>query len=220
MAGRRARKGPSGITRFSSYIISLLLAAASVVVGVLYVYKIVPFSFAEANLSITLSLFFPSIVFSYLLYRKRSLPEIIGQIGLSRKGLTFRNLAMGVSMFLAILVLGIVFDLFSQATGIPLPTNVALVLSGMPLYFLIFASLIAPFNEEILFRGFLVNRIGILFSALIFAFLHSGYASISELVAALIFGLLAGFVFRKTKSLYPCILAHILVNVLAVIAIS
>ncbi|MDE1810862.1 MAG: CPBP family intramembrane metalloprotease [Candidatus Micrarchaeota archaeon] len=220
MAARRARRAPSGITRFASYIISLLLVAASLAICVLYIYKIVPFSFAEANLSITLSLFFPSIVFSYLLYRKKSLPEIIGQIGLSRKGFTFRNLAIGVSMFLAILVMGLAFGLFSQATGIPLPTNVALVLSGMPIYFLIFASLVAPFNEEILFRGFLVNRIGILLSALVFAFLHSGYASVSELVAALVFGLLAGYVFKRTNSIYPCILAHILVNVMAVIAIS
>ena len=220
MASRRAR-GPSTRLRYSSYLISLILVAISAAIVVLYSYGGVSQQFAEANLSITTSLFFPSIVFSYLLYRKRTPGQITGELGLSVKSLTVRNLAIGVLIFLSILALAVAFGLVSQETGIQLPTNVGTLLSGMPLYFLVFASIVAPFNEEILFRGFLVGRIGVILSALLFAAPHYvGYSSVSEFAAALVFGLIAGLVFKRTKSLYPSILAHVLINVLAVISLS
>jgi len=220
VASRRAR-GPSTRLRYSSYLISLILVAVSAAIIVLYSSGNVTQQFAEANLSITTSLFFPSIVLSYLLYRKKTIGQIIGELGLSRNGLTIRNLAIGVLIFLTILALAVVFGLVSKETGIQLPTNVDMLLSGMPLYFLVFASIVAPFNEEILFRGFLVGRIGVILSALVFAAPHYvGYSSVSEFAAALVFGLIAGVVFKRTRSLYPSILAHVLINVLAVVSIS
>ena len=114
------------------------------------------------------------------------------------------------------LVVELGISLFSKFTNIPLPTNVMKLLGGMPIYFYIFSFLIAPVNEEILFRGFFVSRIGIIPSAILFALLHFSYASISEFVAALIFGLLAGYVFKKTKSLYTSITAHVLLNFLTI----
>ncbi|MGC8730310.1 MAG: CPBP family intramembrane glutamic endopeptidase [Candidatus Micrarchaeia archaeon] len=90
----------------------------------------------------------------------------------------------------------------------------------MPVYFLIFSFIIAPFTEEILFRGFLVPRLGIILSAIIFAVPHFiSYLSISEFVAAFLFGLAAGYAYKKTGSLYVSILAHMLVNFLAILSI-
>ena len=218
MAAKRA-KGPARSLRFASYIISFLLAASSLAILILYSYGALSLNFAQANLSIATSLFFPSIVFSYLLYKKKNTGQIVGELGLSLKGLTVRNLAIGVAIFLAILALGVVFGVVSSVTGIQFPTNVDVLLAGMPVYFLAFASLVAPINEEILFRGFLVGRIGIILSSLVFAILHLSYSSISEFVAALLFGLIAAIVFKRTKSLYPCILAHVLINVLAIISL-
>ena len=39
-----------------------------------------------------------------------------------------------------------------------------------------------------------------------------------DVIAAVIFGLLAGYIFKKTNSLYPSIIAHALVNTLTIIA--
>ena len=39
-----------------------------------------------------------------------------------------------------------------------------------------------------------------------------------EIIAGFIFAILAGEVFRRTRSLYPSIVGHILVNALAVLA--
>ena len=114
-------------------------------------------------------------------------------------------------------------------------TGMAMVLGGEPFYFLMFAVFLSPINEEIFFRGFLIPRLatlfgeflprwssvalGIFFSALIFAVLHAGYMSISEFAAAFVFGIAAGYVFMRYKSLYATILAHFAVNLLAVLAL-
>jgi membrane protease YdiL (CAAX protease family) len=173
---------------------------------------------SAANNTIYLSLLFPSIVFSYLFFKRKDLSSIINELGLSKKALTARNILIGILLFFAIILLSIAMGLFSQITSIPLPTNVTELLGGMPLYLLIFSFLIAPIDEEILFRGFLVPRIGIIASALLFALLHFSYSSISEVVAAIVFGLLAGYVFKRTKSLYASITGHMLVNMLTIIA--
>ena len=167
-----------------------------------------------ANSTMALSLFFPLMVFSYLLAKGNRLKPIIKSLGLSRDKITLHNIGLGVVVFLAILALEFGIGVFEQATHINLPTNVNIVFSGMPLYLYLFTFLVAPFNEEMLFRGFLVPRIGIIGSSLMFAILHFGYGSISELIAAFIFGLIAGYAFKKTRSLYVSILGHALVNLL------
>lgn len=173
----------------------------------------------EAFSSSMISLFFPFIVFSYLLSRGKSLKMILAELGLTRDKLTAKNLLYGILLFFAIIVLGAVLALFSSLTSIQLPTNVQSVLAGTPLWFLIFTFLIAPINEEIFFRGFLVPRLGIVLSGIIFAVLHLSYWSVSEFAAALFFGLLAGYVFKKRRSLYATILAHALVNFLTIISL-
>ena len=193
----------------------------------------------EAWSSITLSLFFAFASFSYLLWKGKTLKSIIEEFGLSRSGLTLKMLLMGIVLFFAIVLLQIILTVFQTVTGIQLPTNVSVLLAGTPLYFLIFTFLIAPINEEIFFRGFLINRaknffkgsgkanskdrwalwFGIIVSAIIFGALHIDYLSVSEFVAAFVFGILAGYVFTKTKSLYPSIIAHIVVNFLTIISL-
>lgn len=169
-----------------------------------------------ANSTIALSLFFPLIVFSYLLAKGNRLKPIIRSLGLSRDKITLHNIGLGIVVFMAILALEFGMSIFEQVTHVSLPTNVNIVFSGMPLYLYLFTFIVAPFDEETLFRGFLVPRIGIIGSSLIFAILHFGYGSISELIAAFIFGLIAGYAFKKTRSLYVSILGHALVNFLTI----
>ena len=192
-----------------------------IVFGALYAAGLMGLTAAEGGSSIALSLFFPLIAFSYLLWRGRTLRQIIASIGLSRSALTARNIGIGFALFAAILVVELALSAFSIATGISLPTNTAQVFAGMPVYFLAFAMLVAPLDEEVLFRGFLVPRIGIVLSALLFALLHLlSYLSISEFIAAFAFGLLAGYAFRRTGSLYPSIAAHMLINIVGVLALA
>lgn len=193
-----------------------MLILLSMLFTSLYFSGSISLSDVEADTTMTLSLFFPSIVFAYMLARGWSLKGMVRNLGLSRSALTGYNLWIGVVIFLAILLLSFIIAGISAVTNIPLPSNVNQIFGGLPIYFLIFSFLIAPIDEEILFRGFLVPRIGVLPAAILFSVLHLSYVSISELVAAFVFGIIAGYIFKRRRSLYSTILAHALVNVLAV----
>ena len=90
------------------------------------------------------------------------------------------------------------------------------------MWFLIFAAVIEPINEEIFFRGFLSTRIGIMPSAIIFGLAHYSYNSTFgvEVIAAFAFGIISAYVYKRTGSVYPGIIAHILINSLAVLSMG
>jgi membrane protease YdiL (CAAX protease family) len=168
-----------------------------------------------------LSLSFPASVIIYLRFIDKSEKGIAERLGLGAKSFSALNLLIGVLIFLVIFVLELVVGGISYATGVQINTNVVSVFAGAPLWFYIFSCLIAPINEEVLFRGLAVPRLGIVVSAVIFGLLHSSYDSTFgvEVMAAAIFGIVAGYAFRKTDSLYPSIVAHILVNTLTLLSI-
>ncbi len=167
--------------------------------------------------TILLSFMFPTTVFTWLSLKGKSSMQIAAELGLSRDKFTKRALFAGIKLFFAILILEIALTVVTAFTGVQLPTNVETLLDGMPTWFLLFGIFISPLNEEIFFRGFMVPRIGVIPSALIFAAFHVGYNSIAEFAGAVIFGLLAGYVFKKTGSLYATTLGHLLINMLTIV---
>ncbi|MCL5679838.1 MAG: CPBP family intramembrane metalloprotease [Candidatus Marsarchaeota archaeon] len=209
-----------GWIRYTFYLLFLASIVSIFFAPYLYTMGIISLNTANADSSIGLSLFFPLVVFSYLMAKGKNLKQIIVDLGLSRSAMNWRALGYGIIVFLAIVLLEFGIGAFETVTHIPLPTNVKALLGGLPAYFFAFAVIVAPIDEEILFRGFLVPRIGIILSALIFGILHFlSYASVSEFIAAFVFGLIAGYVFKRTKSLYATIIPHVLVNVLGILAL-
>ncbi len=166
------------------------------------------------------SLSFPISVVAYLAaYKRMPWKKIVSGLGYGRKGL-LRNMGIGLLIFFAIFVLELIVSVASSLTGIQVNTNVGNVFAGAPVWFYIFIAVISPVNEETLFRGFMVPRIGILPSALLFGIAHYSYMSTFgiEVISAFVFAVIAGYVFKKTKSIYPGIVAHTLVNILGVVA--
>ena len=197
----------------------------------------------ELVLTALFSLFLSFIVLSYMFIKGNTWKEIIDSLGLSKSKLSLRMLSYGVMIFAVIFLLEVVLTLVAQVSGIQISTNTQLVLGGAPIWFLLFVVFITPINEEIFFRGFLIKGIahviavitgtrqnfdsnnaaawsGIVISAMLFGLSHASYDSTFgvDMLAAGIFAILAGYVFRRTKSLYPSMLAHMLVNLLALIA--
>jgi membrane protease YdiL (CAAX protease family) len=215
---------PSRYAKRSSYAITILLLLLIVLFSVLYSKSYIDMPTLVATSSIAFSLFLTSIVFSWMLSRGSTPGQIISCLGLGKDRLSAKMLGIGILLFIAVIILGLVISAVSTATNVPLPTNVQDVLAGAPLYFLIFTAIIAPINEEIFFRGFLVTKLGKMFGmasgivlgALIFAVFHLSYLSVSEFAAALFFGLVAGYAFVRTKSLYPSIVGHMLVNIVTI----
>ena len=76
-------------------------------------------------------------------------------------------------------------------------------------------------GSALLKRSYKPFWVGIILSAIIFGLLHASYDSTFavEVIAAMFFGFMAGYVFSKSDSLYPSMLTHILVNSIGVLAI-
>ncbi len=203
--------------KFISYFLLILLLVIITLAVILYNYKIINLITANIYSTIAVSLAFPTIVFAYLLTKKEDLSLIIKNLGLSKDKITSKNIIYGIVLFAIIIFLEIIFSFGESIFHISLPTNVKSTFMGMPVFFLIFTFTIAPIDEEILFRGFLVPRIGIWQSAFLFAILHFEYGSISEILFAFIFGVIAGYIFKKTHSLYTTIIGHCLINLLGII---
>lgn len=204
---------------YTAFYIALITLLGYFIYSAFYL----PSDIVQFIVTAVLSLFFPLLAFSYLLYRGYDLKKIIDLFGLARGKLTLRNIMIGMLVFVILFLMEILLGLYSTITGTQINTNVSTLLGGAPLWFLVFAAVVAPINEEIFFRGFLVPRVGIVLAALLFAIPHLSYNSTHfvfwflqvEAIAAFIFGLLAGYVFKGTESLYPTIVAHILFNSLS-----
>lgn len=89
---------------------------------------------------------------------------------------------------------------------------------SLPRLFLIYAVIGAPIAEELLFRAGLVPRIGIVGSSAIFGLVHILYGSVSELVGTAAIGLVLAVTYKKSGSITPCILIHMLFNFMSVLA--
>ncbi len=76
--------------------------------------------------------------------------------------------------------------------------------------------IIVLFAEEFFFRAFLVSRIGMIFSTLIFTFFHLGYGSIAETIGVFILGLILAYWFKKKKSLFQNYFGHVLYDLFAI----
>lgn len=82
-----------------------------------------------------------------------------------------------------------------------------LLLGNMTLLLALTASIGAGVSEEILFRGAIQPRFGILFTAFLFAVVHIQYSSLLAITELLIVGILLGYLKRATNTT-TCIITH------------
>lgn len=106
--------------------------------------------------------------------------------------------------------------LFGALSGRAVNPVEAAVGSSTPLLTIIFAVVLGPILEEILFRGLIVGRMrrygdkaAILFSATLFAFFHGNF---SQLFYAFGLGLFFAFIYARTGRLRYTIGLHMIIN--------
>ncbi len=218
---RKASATGNRAQRTAIFVLILVAVASGLVLApvALYQYSYIGYDqfFFAANACVSLSFLVSALIYSRFVSPGRR--GVLRGLGLGRDGLTWRNLALGLVIFAMVVMLELIVSLIGQVANVQIDTNVSVVFAAAPLWFLAFSAVASPVCEEVMFRGLMVPRLGIVISALIFAALHASYNSTFgiEVIAALIFGLIAGYVFKRTKSLYPSILAHVLVNTLTVL---
>jgi len=122
--------------------------------------------------------------------------------------------AILIMQFITISLLGVENNSQQEAD---LGTNNAITLTQQLLFFVAVA-IVTPIKEEMIFRGLLyrfftskINVIaGLIISSIIFGMLHGGLA-----ITASLMGLIIALLYRKTNSIYPPIMLHMLWNTFA-----
>ncbi len=71
---------------------------------------------------------------------------------------------------------------------------------------------ISVFVEEFFFRAFLVDRIGVILSTIIFALMHIGYNSVFELFGALVLGFVIALFWQKERDFLVIFIGHLCYN--------
>jgi hypothetical protein len=129
--------------------------------------------------------------------------------------------------------------------GINDQQKVGSLVGKLPFYILAVAVVVAPFSEELFFRGLLLKKLekftrialskatrnmraidvasgmsGMLLSSMIFALAHAGYGSVVELVGAFSIGIALAVLYRHSKTIVPCIIVHFLFNLGSLIAMK
>jgi membrane protease YdiL (CAAX protease family) len=87
-----------------------------------------------------------------------------------------------------------------------------------PLVFLI--PLVASLTEEIFFRGVLQPRVGLIASSLFFGIVHIGYGTWLQVVAPAVLGLVFGYLFQRSRSLWTAIAAHYAFDFIELVALK
>ena len=176
------------------------------------------------------------IIGSYLV--NYSLSTLFAQLGILFLGLFFvyrkdlrttlrelnipGNLKTAISWtaigLVVIFVGGIIIGLIATEAKINDQSKVVEKVNEFSYEIILMAIILAPIGEELLFRGFLTKRFGVIISALIFGAVHLAYGSYFEIIGIVYIGLVLAYVFQKTKSLTPCILIHFLHNLFNLLA--
>jgi hypothetical protein len=98
--------------------------------------------------------------------------------------------------------------------------NITAVADDLPFSVLLLAVFLAPFSEELFFRGLLSSRFGVVLSAIAFAVVHVAYGSVTEIVGVFFIGLILALVFRKSGSILPCIAIHMVYNAMSIVVLK
>ncbi len=76
--------------------------------------------------------------------------------------------------------------------------------------------LVVLFIEELFFRAFLIKKIGIFASTIIFTIFHIGYGSIAQIIGVFFLGLILAYWFKKNKSIVQNYIGHVLYDLFAI----
>lgn len=129
------------------------------------------------------------------------------------------TLAEALKLFGLVFIILVLQGLILNALGLLDTEKVAQIIQRQELIVLLMAVTIGPLGEELLFRGYLQKRIGIIPQAVLFSALHYGYGSISQLTATFLVALAFGLRYRQTQNIYSLAIAHALYNLFSISAV-
>ncbi len=122
------------------------------------------------------------------------------------------GVAIGVGGWVLTVSVAMVIGLLIQAFGNidePLHPPAAIPwMAALPWFKKLLIVFSAMTFEELFFRGWLQKRVGLLASTAAFVIAHAGFGEPLMFIGITVVSLVIGYVFYRTKSLLPCIIAH------------
>jgi membrane protease YdiL (CAAX protease family) len=130
------------------------------------------------------------------------------------------DLALGCGLLAAVYIVVIVNNLVMIALGVVTQADVVSDLLGeldAPILFAFVTAIVAPFTEELFFRGFLFKGFrqkygwvrALLISSAIFALFHG---QVATLIPTFLLGALFAYLYQRTESVFPGMILHFTVN--------
>lgn len=167
------------------------------------------------NIFIDLSLI--ALPISILVSREKNLKKAVKKIGF-RHITPKKLLKKTAKIFLILIAISIWLSILLMALNLNDLELVTKSIQETRTIFPVFLWLVVlrVVSEEIFFRGFLTNELGVVGSSAIFAMFHLGYGSIAEIIGVFVLGLVLAKSFELNKNLYPNILAHLAYNFIVI----
>jgi membrane protease YdiL (CAAX protease family) len=152
----------------------------------------------------------------------------LASIGLGRP--TWNALQFGAGLAMALLVLAVTAGAVAQALGgLSEPGNSEAMVMALPLWVQLFAAVSAGFTEEILFRGYAIERVteltgrrwlGAALPVFVFGAVHAPFWGVAHALVAGLTGLWLTLAYLWRRNLWTNIAAHALLDVLVFVALS
>lgn len=129
---------------------------------------------------------------------------------------TKKLILASVELMLLLLIVSLAISVLANVFSVNDLQNVEGTINRLPLYVVAYLLIIRVLAEELFFRGFLVNLIGVVPSSIIFAAFHFSWNSVIEVIGAFVAGLILAYYFKKNQTIYPNIIAHICYNLVII----
>jgi len=157
----------------------------------------------------------------YYYFKNHSIKKSFEELGIKKidkKELTKNSIQILAGLIAIMFAISIASSLIQVNDLDKVNETVKTIVEVSP-FLMLYYLVVRVFAEEIFFRGFLVTKIGIFGSSIIFGLAHFMYGSIIEIIGAFIAGLFLAYYFKKTNNLIPVILGHMAFNAVSLILV-
>ena len=148
----------------------------------------------------------------------------VSWIELGLRGFERNAFALGCGLLVVVYFIVILNNLVMMALGVVTQADVITEMLGeidSPFLFVFVTAIVAPFTEELFFRGFLFKGLrqkygwinALMFSSIIFALFHG---QIATLIPTFLLGALFAYMYQRTESVLPGMILHFTVNSMGV----
>ena len=131
--------------------------------------------------------------------------------------LSKKQLLLFIGIFLLTVLVNIGYHAFFSVASGASAQHLEKTSNGLSLSFIVNVTVLAPIQEELIFRGLLQGAVfdnswlGLLLTSSLFSFMH-GPSNVPSFIFYLLGGLLLGFAYKKSQNLWVSTLVHMFYN--------